>query len=508
MTNFTYDLASRLTQLITPSGQSINLSYDPSGKPKQTLFPNDVVSDYQYDPRGRLASLSHTGAGDATLASFDYTYDPVGNILSIAEPARILEFTYDALWQVTTGGTATSPETYGYDALGNRTKSSLSATHVYDNANRLLEDDDFTYTYDASGNLATKTAKGNGALTAYIFDTQYRLVQIAFPDETMASYRYDVLGRRIEKNVNGVITRYVYDGYDIVLEYDGSNTLAARYSHGDRIDQPLSMERGGDSYFYHTDHLRSVRTLTDASGVVVNSYDYDTYGRVESVIEGVTNPFTYTGRERDPESGLYFYRARYYDPETGRFINQDPIGFLSRDPNLFRYVKGNPVNFNDPLGLISWDDILTGAGALLTIAGGITVFVATTATVTTVGSAISIGGVLVLGFQGLTWGARQIAAAAEIENAKIEASYQKKLRLLIKMGQGLGPCKLKRAIKEYTKLLRDSINYKDLHRRRSINPWDMEDIDELLRTGSLSERALRQQRGRDAELRIITGSNP
>ena len=170
------------------------------------------------------------------MAGFNYSYDPAGNILSIDEPARSLRFTYDALRQVTTGGNATTPETYSYDPLGNRTTSSLSATHAYDGANRLLEDDEFTFTYDANGNLAAKTVKSNGALTTYTFDTQNQLVQIAFPNGTIASYRYDALGRRIEKNPGGTITRYVYNGSDILLEYNGDNTLTARYSHGGRID--------------------------------------------------------------------------------------------------------------------------------------------------------------------------------------------------------------------------------------------------------------------------------
>ena len=350
ITQYTYDSVSRLTQLITPAGNAIDLGYDPAGRLKQTLFPNEVASVYRYDPQGRLASLSHIGPGTAVLANFDYGYNPVGNILSIAEPTRTLDFTYDVLQQVTTGGTADTPETYSYDSVGNRTASSLSATYGYDGANRLLEDNDFTYKYDANGNLATKTARSDGALTEYGFDTLNQLVEIVFPDTTTATYRYDILGRRIEKNVNGSITRYVYDGIGILLEYDEGNSLVARYSHGDSIDQPLSMERDGESYFYHADQLGSIRRLTDASGAVVNSYDYDTYGRMQTIVEGVTNPFGYTGRERDPESGLYYNRARYYDPQAGRFISSDPLPLIDSS-SQYAYVRNNPVNSIDPLGL-------------------------------------------------------------------------------------------------------------------------------------------------------------
>ena len=91
--------------------------------------------------------------------------------------------------------------------------------------------------------------------------------------------------------------------------------------------------------------------VTDAAGTVVNSYDYDSYGNFESIVERVPNPYTYTGREQDPESGLYYYRARYYDPATGRFLQEDPLDVLFGDSNLYRYVRNNPVNRLDPFGL-------------------------------------------------------------------------------------------------------------------------------------------------------------
>ena len=222
-------------------------------------------------------------------------------------------------------------------------------------ANRLREDADTCYAYDANGNLATRTAKVAGActggVTTYEWDVLNRLVRIDNPDATHAAYRYDAQGRRIEKDVNGALTRYVYDDDAILLEYDGTDALQATYSHGEEIDQPLAMTRGADSYFYHTDHLGSVRLLTDAAGNVANSYDYDAFGNLEATsFETVANPYTFTARERDAESGLMFYRARYYDPRIGRFISEDPIGFEGEDLNLYRYVFNGPVMGVDPTG--------------------------------------------------------------------------------------------------------------------------------------------------------------
>ena len=113
------------------------------------------------------------------------------------------------------------------------------------------------------------------------------------------------------------------------------------------------MERGAQTYYYHADHLGSIREITNGAGVTVNSYSYDAYGNFESRSETVANPYAFTGREYDAESGLFYYRARYYDANTGRFISEDPIGFGGGDANLYRYVFNNPVMYRDPSGLMT-----------------------------------------------------------------------------------------------------------------------------------------------------------
>ncbi len=362
-TQFDYDNVNRLTQLITPTNNTINLSYDLTGRLTQIAHPNNTFVNYQYDVQGRLNNLNHK-LGAATLANLDYVYNALGNITSVTEQSQTKNYGYDALQRLLSGGTAATPETYTYDPVGNRIASHLSNAHTVDAANKLLDDDNFTYTYDANGNLATKTAKVGGAVTTYHYDAQNQLIQIDHPNATTSTYKYDGLGRRIEKNVNGTITRYIYDGEDILLEYDGTNTLQARYSHGDQTDQPLSQDRGGQSYFYHADHQGSIRMITNASGAIVNSYDYDSYGKINSITESSSNPYLYTAREYDAESGLFYYRARYYDPETGRFISEDPIGFNAGDVNFYRYVFNNPSNLTDPSGEVVPILVAAGIGAI------------------------------------------------------------------------------------------------------------------------------------------------
>jgi RHS repeat-associated protein len=218
---------------------------------------------------------------------------------------------------------------------------------TYDVANRMLTSPDTTYTYDNNGNTLTKTdASGT---TTYGYDYENRLISASMPGGIVATYTYDPFGRRISKSVNGVTTQYLYDGMNIIKEYDGTGTLLASYVHGPGIDEPISMTRGGQTFYYHADGLGSITGLTDSSQTVVQNYGYDGFGNLTQT-PTIQNPYTYTGREWDRETGLYYYRARYYDPQTGRFLTEDPIGFAGGDVNLYGYVWNNPVKFTDPSG--------------------------------------------------------------------------------------------------------------------------------------------------------------
>jgi RHS repeat-associated protein len=151
--------------------------------------------------------------------------------------------------------------------------------------------------------------------------------------------------------VNGTITNYIYDGPNIVTQYDGSWNVTAQYTHTLEVDDPLTVTQGANTYYYHTDGLGSVVNLTDGSGNNVMGYVYTSFGEIYSQTGSLIQPFTFTAREYDPESGLYYYRARYYDPRAGKFLTKDPIGFPGGDVNLYRYAQNNPVNRIDAFGL-------------------------------------------------------------------------------------------------------------------------------------------------------------
>ena len=211
----------------------------------------------------------------------------------------------------------------------------------------VLGSDSSDYTYDANGNM---TNLGDMYFT---WDQKNRLVRVTGTPEGTVDYTYDALGRRVSKEVvNGVTTQYLYDGLNLIAELDGNGDALAWYVYTLNVDEPLArVASNGDVHYYHADILGSIVALTDEDGAVVTQYNYSPFGVTEAISEGVVQPFRFTGREWDAETGMYFYRARYYSPTLARFTSEDPIRFESGDVNWYRYVGNDPVNKKDPLGL-------------------------------------------------------------------------------------------------------------------------------------------------------------
>ena len=156
---------------------------------------------------------------------------------------------------------------------------------------------------------------------------------------------------------NAVVSRYVYDGDNIALQFGGSNNLTHRYLNGPAVDQILADENvGGTLYWPLTDNLGTVRDLVNSSGTVQNHIKYDSFGKVTAESNSaVDHIYAFTGRERDEETGLQYQRARYLDVLTGRWVSEDPLGFLASDTNLARYVGNRPANARDWSGM-DWLD--------------------------------------------------------------------------------------------------------------------------------------------------------
>jgi RHS repeat-associated protein len=230
---------------------------------------------------------------------------------------------------------------------GSLQETPFSAT--YDEANRMtgitLAGETFTLAYDANGNLVSRSGPVTGT-TSYTWDARGQLVGISGPGGT-ASFAYDAFGRRIEKTVNGVRTGFLYDGAQAIAELKGS-AVETVYHTGLAIDEVLARYAPSGNRTLLTDALMSVIAQANDDQTIGNYYAYSAYGEALALGPDEGNSLQYTGRENDG-TGLYYYRARYYDPVLKRFISEDPIGLVG-GLNSAAYVGGNPVSYIDPLG--------------------------------------------------------------------------------------------------------------------------------------------------------------
>ena len=279
---------------------------------RSALIYGEIVMGLSYDPASQVTQILHQlTATNTPINKAEYLYNGVGNRTSLTDRSGNQAFGYDSLDRLTAASHPLlgTPQSFAYDLVGNRTTGGTAVNA----GNQLTADANFAYQYDDNGNLTRKTLLATGNFTQYTYDAENRLTKVedfvaGNPTPAFTStYRYDGLGRRIEKVANGQTKRYIYDGEDILLEYDGANVLQARYTHGPGIDEPIAVTKGGSTFFYHQDGLGTVTDLTDSSGATAKSYSYDAYGTLVEQTGTLDQPYTYTGREFDSETELYYY---------------------------------------------------------------------------------------------------------------------------------------------------------------------------------------------------------
>ena len=238
------------------------------------------------------------------------------------------------------------------------------ASYSNNTSNELTATSNASYSYDLNGNAATKN--NSAGITAYAWDFENRLTSVTLPASGgTVSFKYDPFGRRIYKSSSTATNVYAYDGDNLIEETNGSGAVIARYSEGLRADEPLAMLRAGATSYYQADGLGSISSLSSVSGSLVQLYTFDSFGKQVSASGSLTNSFQFTSREADSETGLYYYRARYYDPATGKFLSEDPISFRGGSVNLYTYTRNSPPNFADPHGntpAVATIPILLGEG--------------------------------------------------------------------------------------------------------------------------------------------------
>lgn len=317
------------------------------------------ITSYAYDAHSRLSHLQFFDGSSTSLAEYTYTYDLADRITSENLNGTLTTYTYDAASQLTNDSTTA----YSYDANGNRTMPG----YVTGADNRLLASPGATYTYDNEGNVTGKT--DSTGTWAYTYDNQNQLVGATQTSATallltQATYVYDALGELASKSVytqaSGLttVTKFAADvSGQTWADLTSGGSLTTRYVLGDNADERLARVDTGVEWLL-TDRLGSVRNVTNGSGALTATSTYDGYGN--GTTSGALGEYGFTGQRSFSELGLRKgdLSARWYNPTTGNWMEEDPIRWGGSDTNLVRYVANDPTNAIDTSGLkVSFDSI-------------------------------------------------------------------------------------------------------------------------------------------------------
>jgi RHS repeat-associated protein len=361
-TVFHYDRHRRLCEVRLPGGHVIRLVRDSAGRIVERHFPG-VISFSGYDADGRLISQD-VKSGNEVIASRRWEYSARGQLCRLLDGATgEWRYSYDP------GGTLTSANRpdgstmeFEYDPAGNATRRGHEHA-TYDQGNRIIGWGHNRYEHDARGNLTTRY--GTAGRSNYHYNAFNQLVRIDRPDGEPVHMCYDALGRRSGKRSGSQATRYSWDTFQLLEEV--SNGCSTEYLFNPGYVTPIAIFVDGTPYFCHTGYPAVVHELTDAEGRLAWRGVYDPTGRCLALPgTSLENRLRYPGQIFDPETGLHQNVFRYYDPETGRYLTQDPLFYQSHDLNLYRYVQNDPINRYDALGLVG--AVIVGVGGGLALA--------------------------------------------------------------------------------------------------------------------------------------------
>ncbi len=319
--SYAYNNLGQLTTMTDWNQGITRYNYDTAGKITKIELPNGTYTEYAYDAMGQLINLTHKKSQGDIILSYDFIRDKAGRIVStdttgepdITSAPASMEYTYDAANQIIDGTQDGITLSYGFDHNGNRiTRFNDTTTYYgYDLLNRLIAVDEDTHT---------------------------------------TTYAYDGAHNRIRKIYDGEEVNYLRQGKMTYCTYDETGSVTRYFVHAGAM--VYSLDEDGNRWIYHADTRGSVGAITDDSQNLLNSYTYGPYGKVMGASSSLENPYQFIGTYgvSHDENGLYHMHRRYYDPETGCFMNEDPLG-LAAGLNLYDYVEGDPVNRTDPGGL-------------------------------------------------------------------------------------------------------------------------------------------------------------
>jgi len=357
--SYTYDDLNRLSTVVDnrlPSGvNTTTYTYDTASNVATVTYPNGLQTTYQYDSLNRVTGLTTPGAN----AGYTYTLGPAGNKTSTLELSnRYVQWSYDGIYRLTGEAISNAPSgkngSIGYmlDPVGNRLTENASVQGITSGSWGYNADDELSSeAYGPDGNVTSSGGK------AFTYDSQNHLVSM---NGAAVSMVYDAFGNRVAKTVNGVTTRYLVEDdknptvLPQVMDELTNGVVTRTYTYGlQRISEEQVQNGTWTPSFYLYDGGGSVRQLTNASGTVTDTYEYDAFGNLLNKIGTSPNEMLYRGEQYDPDLGLYYLRARYYNPLTGRFMSRDPENgdhLAPKSLQKYLYADGDPVNGIDPMG--------------------------------------------------------------------------------------------------------------------------------------------------------------
>ena len=384
---YPYDKLNRLGSGATPaeqvglpgvggaSTQHLAFDYWATDEIMDLTRESGVRTHWDYRPQGPVSQIVVETSGGSSIETYGYpSHDKLGNVLTMSDQDGSHFFVYDELYRLieaTRPALSSLPdELYSYSPGGNREDPGDPAAYDYDLNHRITSSPGISsYGFDDDGNVDTRSDGVN-----YSFDSLNRLEQIDNSGVNI-SYTYDPFGRRIKKSVAGVETMFLWDGDRLLAEYDGSGNRIARYAYAEGW-APLQVERGGDLFDIHTDHLGTPRRMTGQDQSPVWRAELQAFGSASTTGSPDLN-IRFAGQYFDSESQLHYNGQRYYDPAIGRYVGPDPVGQLGMveqeglrtHANLFRpqsgsltgetstyglelypYAASQPMGFSDPTG--------------------------------------------------------------------------------------------------------------------------------------------------------------